>query len=267
MNRGAFFALLGSCLWIASCTDVTPDQGQPSTRTADDFPVVADTSSTPQALRHSSSPVVEAQTASAVLGSDLAVIGALSKEEAHWLERNGFPTAEELDALPSLDEKKLFLAMHQGNGKAAALLGHKRAAHDDLIGASSAFARGAQLGSLYAREQHALVELMRVSEVRDGQIVAFPSEHDVVLAARMEVARMLGDHRAEQYIEKFAANVDRTRYSDDILGLTREFMRQYGATESPRAPDPRPNADLWKELESAPPSSMVSLYQRPSTLP
>lgn len=198
---------------------------------------------------------------------DLAMLGALSEEEAAWLEEHGFPTAEELGAVPLLEEEELFNAMHQGNAKAAALLGHVRALKGDFAGASSAFYRGMQLGSIYAMEQHAIHGLIEASDVQDGRIIATPSAIKALFVAEMEVARMLGDHRVDHYIRQYASGLDMSIHADDILSQTAEYMRQYGMSEAPRAPDPRPNASLWSQVDAADPDGIVSVYLRPSTFP
>src|SRR5690606_1108127 len=83
---------------------------------------------------------------------------ALSREEAAWLDRHGYPTSEELDALSRYDVTTLEDGLRERKDiKAAALLGHRLLMDGDVVGARSAFAAGADLGSLYARQQMAIV--------------------------------------------------------------------------------------------------------------
>lgn len=264
------YPLISLALCLASCSELSD-----SASAGKDLGAVPSVVSLPlSGAARDTNPIHEAQLStkknvpvSGVQTTELSVLGALSKEEAWWLVEHGFPTAQELDAVPHLDVETLSRAMHDGNGKAAALLGHVRAQQGDFSGASAAFARGAQLGSIYAMEQHAVHELLEWSDVRNGRIVASPAGHKALFVAKLEVAKMLGDHRADYYIQKYARDVDMSRYGDDILAQAVEYMRQYGMSEAPRAPDPRPNADLWEQVENADPSTMVSIHGRPSTFP
>ena len=206
-------------------------------------------------------PSLDAATAFAgeINASSLSTLAALSEEEAVWLDRNGYPTPEELADALEADENELVQAMHRGSGRAAALLGHKLVEQGDHRRAAAVFGFGADLGSIYAREQHAITQLA----MRSRNHGAFDGSHEEMLfVARMNVAKMLGDHRADVYIEQYGKGLDMSLFGDDVLAQTAEFMRQYGRTKAPRPPDPRPNANLWRELEKAAPAEVITIYRR-----
>src|SRR5690606_9993621 len=101
-----------------------------------------------------------------VLESKYPSLLALSSEEAAWLDRNGYPTQEEMDALPTYDVNALENGLRERKElKAAALLGHRLMLDGDMDGAWAAFAAGANLGSLYARQQMAIVGAHRIASM------------------------------------------------------------------------------------------------------
>jgi hypothetical protein len=208
-----------------------------------------------------------------LLASESSTLLALSPEEARWLDAHGFPTAEELAAVASMDTEALEAAVRNGrDARAAALLGIQRLLADDLHGASVAFAVGSSHGSLFAREQLAIVDLQRAVGLSREQLAnTFMHDQLAVFAGQIEVAKMLGDHRAQVYLDRYAGAMDASRHADDVLRHAAEFMRQHGEDARVRGvaatgPDPRPNAGLWKEMQERP-DMQVAVYDRHSRLP
>lgn len=206
----------------------------------------------------------EAKTGTFALETDPALV-ALSPEEAAWLSKNGFPSKSELENLQALDIKDLERRSRElRDAKATTLLGLRRAADGDARGAVISLDYAARLGSLYAREQLAFAELQAATGYTPGSDIAVPPSLQVIFAARMEVAKMLGDHQAERYIRQVTGGLDRGKYADQILRQTSEFMRQIGEDAQlkgtrPPGPTPRPNEELWNSLQ-ANPTSPVTVY-------
>lgn len=205
--------------------------------------------------------------ASEVLNSRHSTLMALSPDEAAWLDRHGYPTPEEMEMLSSHDLRALEDAMrNRRDPKAAALVGHRRLLDGDIDGAWSAFAAGSELGSLYARQEMALIATQRLTGLPRDSLSQADQGNLMVMVAQLEVAKLLGDHRAQDYIDRYASTLDWKRYGKHVLTQTAEFMRQYGEGarargERPLGPDPRPNADAWSRLSSDP-NAMVTVYER-----
>lgn len=152
-----------------------------------------------------------------ILSSDPAFV-ALSVEEAEWLEANGFPTQAEINALASYDPAELLARSRElRDQKATTLLGLRRMMDGDYRRAVGSLAYASNLGSLYAREQMAFAELKSIHGYEAGQESRIPADAKATFVARMEVARILGDHRVDQYIDKVAGDLDRSKYGDYIL--------------------------------------------------
>lgn len=207
-----------------------------------------------------------------VLSSTHPNLFALSIEEARWLDRHGYPTPEELENLHLYDVAELESAMrNRKDVKAAALLGHRRVLDGNLAGAASAFSVAANEGSLYARQQLGIANLMDVTGLPIERIAEADQGALAILMAQLEMARLLGDHRANVYIDKFGSNFHWNRYGRHVLDQAAEFMRQYGESarargKRPVGPDPRPNAEAWSQLQ-ADPYSTVTVYRRDGTSP
>lgn len=207
-----------------------------------------------------------------VLGAEHQSLIALSPEEAAWLDRHGYPTNEELEALLSYDPAKLEDAMrNRRDKKAAALLGHRRLLEGDVDGAMYAFAAGSRLGSIYARQQLALTTTQRVTGLPRESLPEADQGNLQVMVAQLEVAKLLGDHRAQEYIDRYAHTLDWEHYGKHVLTQAVEFMRQYGEDARargvrPMGPDPRPNAEAWGRL-SADPNAVVNVYERDGNAP
>ena len=207
-----------------------------------------------------------------VLEARHAGVLALSAEEAAWLDRNGYPTQAELDAWQSYDTAVLDSAMrNRGDPKSAALLGHKLLMEGDLDSAVGVFSQGAYLGSLYSQQQLAIVSAQRASGLSRDELANADPGIVGVMVARLEMARMLGDHRAQALIDQYAVKFDWNAYGKQILTQTAIFMDQYGEYarargERVRGPDPRPNADAWANLRKDP-NGLVTVYTRGRSWP
>lgn len=216
------------------------------------------------------SGAAEKVSAREVLASRHFSLLALSREEAAWLDRHAYPTQEEMDALPTYDIEALESAMRdRRDAKAAALVGHRRLLDGNVDAAVFAFGRGAELGSLYARQQLAIAMAQSVTGLPVEDLWQADQGNIQVMVAQLEVAKMLGDHRAQAYIDQFTTNFDWRGYGQHVLTQTAEFMRQYGEGARARGeramgPDPRPNADAWAQLESDP-NGFVTVYERRPT--
>ena len=218
--------------------------------------------------RHEANPAANiAVKGGDILASPHSSLLALSAEEAGWLARHDYPTPEEMNALRTYDLTALESAMrNRRDPKAAALVGHLRALRGDIDGAASAFGVGANLGSLYAWQQLALVGTQKATGLPVTALAQADQGNLGIMVSQLEVARMLGDHRAQAMIDRLAVNFDWDVYGKHVLTQTAIFMDQYG--EYARAtgarvvgPDPRPNAQLWEQLRTDP-DAMVNVYTR-----
>lgn len=205
--------------------------------------------------------------AEALLGSPDSSLLALSKEEARWLDRHGYPTQAELASIHSFDIDALEDAMrNRGDKKSAALLGHRLVADGDVDGALAAFSKGAKLGSLHARQQLAIYSAHRITGLPVEDLAAADQGNLGVLIASLEVARLLGDHRAQALIDKYGENFYWDTYGKQVLTQVGVLMDQYGEYTSARGersfgPDPRPNSERWARL-SGNPRALVTVYTR-----
>lgn len=198
-------------------------------------------------------PAPQAKTIenSKVLTSDPAFT-ALSAEEAGWLKRNGFLSHEELRNLQMLGEKALLeRSRDKGDMAAATALGVLRLRDGDTAGAIRSLDRAARSGSLYALEQLAYAELLDFQTGPGQRDISAEQNAQATFVARMEQARIMGDHCVDFYINQVASGLDRQRYGDQILRQTTEFIRQMGEDASirgvpARGPDARPNNDAWQ---------------------
>ena len=207
-------------------------------------------------VKSQSDPTAQQIARTEVLSSDPAFV-ALSSGELAWLQRNGFLTHEQLRDLFALGETELLnRSREQGDMVATTALGLLRLRNGDSRGAILALDRAARSGSLYAIEQLAFAELNdfqtsnlpRDSASEDSALVQF--------VARMEQARIMGDHRVDYYIDRAASGLDRNRYGNQILQQTTEYMRQMAEDSAVRgvsshAPDARPNIDQWQLISTS----------------
>lgn len=255
-------------LSVSACADneqTEPHQDESNAQTAlDPMPVNTSLGTSPGESDSLQEATVQASEILEFRHSNLL---ALSRDEAAWLDRHGYPTPEELEDLASYDLDALESAMrNRHDPKAAALVGHRKLLEGDIDGASSAFAAGAAFGSLYARQQMALTNAQSITGLSREDLDQADQGNLQVMVAQLEVARLLGDHRAQDYINKHAATLNWKHYGKHVLAQTAEFMRQYGEGARARGqrvvgPDPRPNADAWSRLSSDP-HATVTVYRR-----
>lgn len=200
-----------------------------------------------------------------LLKPETSATTALSPEEAHWLEKHGYPTQKELDGLMSMDVVELERASRdRGDGRATMLLGSRQFAEGKYRDASFTLALAAKRGSIYARELHAIAKL---KDFMNGSGAQFPGDAKSLFVAQMEVARLLGDHRVDAYIREYAGDLNRSVYGPQIISQTAEYMRQYAEDlqlrkQPPPVIDLRPNADLWAKAEQSPQDATINAYVR-----
>ncbi|WP_139215592.1 2-dehydro-3-deoxygalactonokinase [Lysobacter sp. cf310] len=190
---------------------------------------------------------------------------ALSMEEAAWLDRHHYPTVQELAGLSELSVDDLLRGMRDDRDpKAAVLLGLRKAKDGDDSGALAALSVSTSRGSLYGREQLAIAVVERTA----GRAGTLSADQRASIISGLEVAEMLGDHRAAPLINRYAIGLDRQAYADAIQLQKTEYLRQAKAeAESLGYPEPkqdlRPNAALWKQIDEAPASArMIRIYPR-----
>lgn len=186
---------------------------------------------------------------------------ALSVDELDWLRRHAYPSDHELASLETLDMQALrgnkdpllstlqgLALLQQGNAGAGAAM---------LLGAGA-------MGAVYAYEEGAIADHALMQQ-RLGKTV----DLDDVLRARLEVARILGDHRVEGLIAKHLPGYPLSERAEFVQQHTAEFLRQLGqearlAGVSISGPDPRPNLDQWKALQKRDSSgkpNMIDVYR------
>ena len=269
-TKPRYLMLLTALLAVAACNRApSPAADADAGATAGSGPATApaDQPEAGTAPRLAKVPVEQAvATVTEVLESDPSLV-ALSVEEANWLRDHGYPTRAELAALSSYDVNELLEKSREHRDvKATTLLGLRRLQDGDARGAYFSLGYAADLGSLYAREQMAFAHLQLQTGYTPGSDVRIPAADQVMFVAYMETARILGDHRVDRYINQVAGDLDRRKYSDDILIQTTEFMRQIGedaATRGVRAPgpNPRPNQELWEKIEQNPGTGSIPVFR------
>jgi hypothetical protein len=209
------------------------------------------------AVHRDPAPQARLTEKSQILTTDPAFT-ALSDKEADWLKRNGFLSHEELRDLQALGERALLeRSREKGDMAAATALGILRLRNGNTAGAIRSLDRAARSGSLYALEQLAYAELLDFQTGPGQRDIASEQNAQALFVARMEQARIMGDHRVDFYIEQVATGLDRQRYGDQILRQTTEFIRQVGSDAATRGvpaqgPDARPNIDLWQAAAAGP---------------
>jgi len=199
--------------------------------------------------------------ASQLAASDPRLV-ALSKAELAWLEKHYYPTQAELDALDRMDLKEL---ARSADPKSRMLYGIALLRRDQVPGAMPALKNAATLGAFYAYEEAAAAEYaMLTKRGMDAQTV------QDMLRAKVEVAKILGDHRAEYLLGR---NLPSGSVANPaaVQQYTTEFLRQLGMNAqlmgvSASGPDPRPNADLWSDVtklgNSGSADEQIDVYSR-----
>jgi hypothetical protein len=181
-------------------------------------------------------------------------ITALDEKEADWLRRHGYLTQEELDNLDLMSDLALDKRVGAGDTRANMLNGLKDDKKADLDGAVANYNIAAGSGSIYAIQRLADA-VYRSDKLRYGTADTYDS--DVYYLARLELAKYMGDHRANENQAKtvLPPNVRFGDYGRDVLFSFQERLKQYN-TEYMRQhgrmpkPEPRPNAEQWRQIDS-----------------
>jgi len=257
-------AVLGLLLWfwlgsnhpsgLDDTTDVaqlpqTPEPIAAKERQAAKPPLASDAASADHTAATAVSPLpAPIRSAEEIKAMDPSLV-ALSPEEAQWLFKHGYPTQAELDALPATSYAELEQRARSGDPRAAMLLGLKYEMDGDLMNAATVQAIAAQKGSLFAREKMAALSLYEENTPGDpGTFYLY-----------MQIAKILGDHRADAIIGNtlpsnmngaLRMQMERSALASlpSQLQLIAEDAQLRGVP--PPVPDPRPNADLWHQIDS-----------------
>lgn len=173
---------------------------------------------------------------------------ALSQAERDWLSRHYYLDQADLDAANDLTDAELQRALT--DPYAQTIFGKRLLLRGNSIGGIAALNNAASHGSVYAYEEAALAVLKDAMQMNGGvaddhQIMAF--------RARMEVAKILGDHRADDMFNHYFPGYDAGINAKNLQAQTTEFLRQLGENAQLQGvgavgPDPRPNADMWDDL-------------------
>jgi len=189
---------------------------------------------------------------------------ALSENERAWLESHHFLTQAELDAASGIPDEEL--KRDRSDARAQTIFGMRLLERGESVPAAAVLENAASHGSVYAYEEAALAQLKDAMANNKGRA----DENQInAFRARMEVAKILGDHRADALFEHYFPNYDAKYNAQTVQLQTTEFLRQLGLNAQVQGgqsvgPDPRPNSDLWEnmtELHAAGGSSdLVPVY-------
>jgi hypothetical protein len=175
---------------------------------------------------------------------------ALSPEERAWLERHYYPTQADLERAKKLSDDQL------RNGPRDALsltlFGQRLLERGNTIGAATVLENAASMGSVYAYEEAAIAQFRAGVEAEGGEVSDNQSN---ALRARLEVAKILGDHRADELIQQYLPTYNLASNARTVQVQTTEFLRQLGSNAQVQGrtmpgPDPRPNAELWADMKT-----------------
>jgi hypothetical protein len=189
---------------------------------------------------------------------------ALSAAEAAWLDRHYYPTPKDLEGLASLDTNAI---RGTRDPKLATLQGLALVEQKQISAATAVLMGAAAMGSIYASEEGAVAERQLVRE----RLGSGNAQLDAVYRARLEVARVLGDHTVQYLIDRDMPDFDMSAHGADVQRHTTEFLRQLGDDAKLRglaAPgiDPRPNGAQWMDLytlnQAGGGGDSVTIYER-----
>ncbi len=171
---------------------------------------------------------------------------ALSEEEAAWLDRHHYPTQDDLDSLSKIDIDAL---RGTKDPRQAMLQGLALVKKGEVAGGLSVLDKAAALGATYAYGEGAIAAHLLMKQRLGGRNL----DSDNILMARLEVSRILGDHTVEYLIDTHLPDYDSRRNAYAVQRHVTEFLRQLGMEAQllgvpPPGPDPRPNAELWRDL-------------------
>jgi len=162
------------------------------------------------------------------------------------MRRHGYPTQVEIAGLDTLDTIPL---RGSRDPHLATLHGMALARKNELIPATGVLQGAVALGSTFAYEEGAITEY-RLGLERFG-----PSDdNDDVLRARLEVARILGDYKVDYLIDKYLPDYPMAERANVVQRHATVFLGKLGEDAQlrnlpPPGPDPRPNAEAWKNLQ------------------
>jgi len=128
---------------------------------------------------------------------------ALSEDEARWLARHHYPTDKDLETVGSLDLRKTYEAYR--DPMKATLYGKRLMDDGEYLGAAGLLERAAVYGSIYAYEEAAIAQFKLYAEQNAGMVT---QQNKDVLMARLQVAKLLGDHRASVLIQELLPSYD-----------------------------------------------------------
>lgn len=194
----------------------------------------------------SPSKQVRRESISEVIQADPRLI-ALSEPEADWMRKHGYPTLEEIRSIGTTDLRGMAGA---NTPREATLYGLSLLKEGNTAGGVAILERAAALGSIYAYEEAAIADYNLVkSRTGDSSI------NDNVLAAKLEVAKILGDYRADDLAKIHLPNHSIGIDASTKQQQTTEFLRQLGDNSqalgvAAPGPDPRPNLKRWNELQA-----------------
>lgn len=156
-------------------------------------------------------------------------VAASSYEEAVWLSRHGYPTAEQLADYEMTPTESLRDAAAAGDLASRALYGRRLVEEGDYLGGVSQLFKASEVGGYYA-----LYELSEVYGTPGGRNYG-PSEP----FAYLRVAYLLGDAKAGRYLaqvlaERGGADIVEMRMIDERAAQLRKSA--YGTTPV----EPRP---------------------------
>lgn len=175
---------------------------------------------------------------------------ALSREEAAWLRRNGYPTPSELENLDSLDLADLQRRAAGGDAAAMVLFGMRLGGED-----GSGLIQLAQVhGSRFA-----LLEYHRAGSAMGDTISGnmAPYQESAFISNAL-VAAMLGDHRASEAVStnfRVSGSLNHQMLGSAMeaaqrwLGHLNHRRAQLGLP--PLRPDPRPGFSDWEAARAA----------------
>lgn len=191
-------------------------------------------------------------------------IAALSADERAWLNRHHFLSEDELNASKTIPDEALRSA--RTDARAQTLWGMRLLDRGEIIPAAAVLTNAASHGSVFGYEEAAVALLKQQMRGNNGKADENAAN---AFRARMEVAKIMGDHRADALFAQYFPNYDIQANARTVQLQTTEFLRQLGANAqlqgtAAAGPDPRPNADLWANLqqlqEAGGSTDLVSVY-------
>lgn len=193
-------------------------------------------------------PLRERQLPLAQLFQEDTRLIALSPGEHAWLKRHYFIGPTEMARAADLPGEVLQNAI--SDPWLQTILGKRLMDRGKYVPAATVLERAASRGAIYAYEEAAIAQL-KDSMATFGEIDANAVN---VFRARIEVAKILGDHRAEALLDVHLPEAKRRYDARTVQLQTTEFLRQLGSGAqlmgiAAPGPDPRPNAGLWADLQ------------------